>query len=204
MSRIQIHIWSQTCSIWFISGLWSGQSMTRTSHCAGEKQSCHVLLGAWHCRGHMQSFVQTRPLPREAYYRREAGGSVGSWVVHCSPPVDSSRHGGWHVIPWRRATVTIHGLDAYIYQRRTRAWPSLRNSMERSSPLKTQYLQVPLSVHSLLHTTVSPVIQSQSETSGGTPRLLCVAHNVSVASQNFAGASLRHARHSCYFFSRKS
>ena len=45
MSRIQIHIWSQTCSIWFISGLWSGQSMTRTSRCAGKSSPVTCCLG---------------------------------------------------------------------------------------------------------------------------------------------------------------
>ena len=51
MSRIQTDIWTQTCSIGFMSGLRAGQSMTSTSSWS-KKLPCHMWWGgalSWTC-----------------------------------------------------------------------------------------------------------------------------------------------------------
>ena len=79
-----------------------------------EKQSCHMLCGAWHCPGHTESFVKKRLSPSGSYYRGEASRSAGSWGFHPVSPVYFSHQCGWHSISWLRATVTVRWLDACV------------------------------------------------------------------------------------------
>ena len=54
-----------------------------------EKQSCHILCGAWHCPGHTHLVSFKNPWC-----------SASGWRFHPAPPVHSSYHGEWHPIPW--------------------------------------------------------------------------------------------------------
>ena len=106
MPRIQTDIWSQTCSIGFMSGLRAGQSMTSTS-CWSQTAAVSRLYGVGHCLGRTQSSVQT-PLSPMATFDSSGSGctDAGSWL-HAPLPAHSSPHGGLHPVPW----LTGHDFD---------------------------------------------------------------------------------------------
>ena len=92
-------IWSQTCSIRFMSGLWAGQSMTSTS-CWSKKDA--VSRAVW---GGASSWMYTKfrpntPSPMATFDSSGSGCTdAGSWP-HPPRPAHSSPHGGLHPIPW--------------------------------------------------------------------------------------------------------
>ena len=101
MSGIQSPIWSQKCSVGFMSGLRVGQSMTSVPCCARKAVVLHAVLRAalsWT----YTNFRPKPPSPREACYRGEEWSSIGGWGLHPAPPDHFSRHGGWHTIQWLR------------------------------------------------------------------------------------------------------
>ena len=57
-----------------------------------ERQSCHVLLGAWHCPGHTQNLVQKRPSPRKHTI-------VGNPYVTSRVPSSTFIHSSHKVVP---------------------------------------------------------------------------------------------------------
>ena len=99
MSRIQTDIWSQTCSIEFMSGLRAGQSMTTTS-CWSNRAAVSPTVWAGHCLEHAQSYVQTPPSPMATFDSSGSGCTyAGSWL-HPPRPAHSSPDDGLHPIPW--------------------------------------------------------------------------------------------------------
>ena len=99
ISGIQTDIWSQACSIGFMSGLRAGQSMTLTS-CWSEK-GCRVTccMGRGSL-GRKQSYVQTPQSPMATFdFSGSECTDAGSWL-HPPRPAHSYPHGGLHPTPW--------------------------------------------------------------------------------------------------------
>ena len=142
-----------------------------------EKQSCHKLCVAWHCPGQTQNFFRKRPSPTESYYMEKPDVTLeleDSIQPHqfTSPTmvVGTSYHDWW-------AMVTIRGMGACIYL--SLLLPAMHTSKTISVKQRERRLitkdtvppepDVSSDVRSTTHTWASPVIQSQSNTPGGTP-----------------------------------
>ena len=69
MSRSQTPVWSQTCSMRFMSGLWAGQTLTSTPCCA---RKAIVSRAAW---GVALSWRYTKLSPKTTVVQ----GSILSW-----------------------------------------------------------------------------------------------------------------------------
>ena len=99
MSRIQTDIWSQTCSVRFMSGL-ASQSMTSTSCWSKKAAVSRAVLGAGHCLGCTQSYVQTSPSPMATFDSSGTGCTdAGSWLhpplpAHPTAPISALRRSG--------------------------------------------------------------------------------------------------------------
>ena len=139
-----------------------------------EKQSCHMLCGAWHCPGHTPSFIKNAHRPGK------------HWRFHPAPPVYSSHHGGWHPIPWLR----VHCYHLLGWWTHLSVSPLTCGAHEHGHGITVKLCEVrlvtentvppmpevPPSVHSPTHTAASLVIQSQSEIPGRTPRWIASSH----------------------------
>ena len=114
VSRIQTDIWSQSCSIGFMSGLRAGQSMTSTSCCSKRTAVSRAVWGwafSW-------AYTKLRPNTPVAHGNICFPRNAGSWL-HPPRPTHSSPHGGLHPIPW----VTDHDFHQLAGRRHQSASP---------------------------------------------------------------------------------
>ena len=183
MSRIQTPIWSQTCSMGFISGLQARQSMTFTPWC---DRKTGMSCAEW---GVALFWMYTKFRPKTAVAQ---GGILSrkSLMLHWQlrvPSVTTTSSTSfllslWWLAPntmteglWLLSVGLMHAsVSLFPCLRLTQARPSLWNSMKRDLPLKTHcedivppVTEVPYSARFPSHTAASPVIKSQSETPGG-------------------------------------
>ena len=174
MSRIQNNIWSQTCSIGFMSGLRAGQSKTSTS-CWSRKAvvSCAVWGGAL-------SWTYTKLHPNTPV----AHGNISFfriWMYRCRFMVPSTTtssllpHGGLYPYQDWRATISIIRLGTDINLPLPTAHPDPTVTVVWGEPgLITEDTVAPLSevphpVPPPPLTAASPVLQREPRTSRWTP-----------------------------------
>ena len=131
ISRIWISIWSQICSVEFISGLFAGQSMTYTS-----LFSIKVIVEAGHSLYPGQDILPEPPSVNLPVH----GGLNNDW--HALAAEVKAPHTMMDCIT---LTSVCCCTQASIYlspsRLRTRIRPSLRYSLKRDSSEKTQCLQ---------------------------------------------------------------
>ena len=127
----QTPIWSQICSMGFMSGLWA----YRVTRYVGRI----IVLDIHKFR--------PKTSPRKHTYRGEAWCSVGAWGFHPAALVHLSQHGGWHPIPWLTKgpqlrpvgwMYTSISLSPCLWC--TRARPAPWNSVKRDITEDTAYL----------------------------------------------------------------
>ena len=159
MSRIKTDIWSQICSIWFMSGLRAGQSMTSTSCWSKKAVSCAVWGGAL-------SWTYTKLRPNTSV----AHGNIWFlriWMYWCRfmapSTTTSSLLPPWWIVPhtmidgprypslgWTQASISLSPC-----LRRTWTWPPLWYKENRNSSLEIQC------VHCLRSHTLCPLPHSR-------------------------------------------
>ena len=150
----------QTCSMGFVSGLLIGKSMASTPCCARKTVVSCAVWGMSLFRAY--TTFRPKTSPREAYYREGAW----SWGFYPAPLVHSSHHGEWHLLPWM-GLPSMHAFNQFL------PLPVAHTSTiitvkRREARLVTEDTVPP--VPAVPPSAASPVIQSQSETPGGTPR----------------------------------